>query len=182
MDMSALLLQMCAGNPGAMALLQRMQSGERPDLRKLVEEMSGDNPNARLIAEQLRRQEEQERERAATVIDIEAAPAGPAPALGDESAVEALAQLRGQMESLFAEMSGLRTRLEDLAWALGACPLCWGEDADCRSCRGRGRPGFRFPEPDLFTAYVVPAVRLWRMQRTQSTKTAQPRPTVDQQL
>ncbi len=45
-----------------------------------------------------------------------------------------------------------------LAAALGAC-VCWGEDAGCPECGGKGSAGWVPPDPELFAEYVVPAVR-----------------------
>lgn len=44
-----------------------------------------------------------------------------------------------------------------LASALGACD-CWGEDARCPVCHGKGRPGWTLPEKPFFDYYVRPAV------------------------
>lgn len=46
-----------------------------------------------------------------------------------------------------------------LARALGACPVCVGGDAGCPVCAGSGTPGWAVPDPDLFAAYVAPALR-----------------------
>ena len=46
-----------------------------------------------------------------------------------------------------------------LARALGACPVCVGGDAGCPVCGGSGVPGWAVPDPDLFAAYVAPALR-----------------------
>jgi hypothetical protein len=44
-----------------------------------------------------------------------------------------------------------------LAAALGACE-CWGLQADCDLCRGRGSAGWIEPEPELFDEFVRPAI------------------------
>ncbi|MEN2786467.1 hypothetical protein ACFOKI_05630 [Sphingomonas qilianensis] len=49
-----------------------------------------------------------------------------------------------------------QARLADLAAALGACGLCWGEDDRCPSCRGRGRPGMVRPDPELRATLLGP--------------------------
>jgi hypothetical protein len=56
------------------------------------------------------------------------------------------------------ELTDLREANDTLASALGACPICWGGDRHCEVCRGRGRPGYRVPEPALFNELVVPAI------------------------
>jgi hypothetical protein len=71
-----------------------------------------------------------------------------------------ITELRRVADDLSAEAAGLRTSLDTVAAALGACPGCWGEDPACRWCRGRGRPGSMPPDPDAFELLVLPAVRL----------------------
>jgi hypothetical protein len=44
-----------------------------------------------------------------------------------------------------------------LAAALGACE-CWGLQADCGLCQGRGSAGWIQPEADLFDEFVRPAI------------------------
>lgn len=68
---------------------------------------------------------------------------------------EALARSEARLEKLgalnrrlAAELESAYERVADAAAMVGACGLCWGEDARCRSCRGRGKPG-------LFAARVV---------------------------
>jgi hypothetical protein len=46
-----------------------------------------------------------------------------------------------------------------LAAAVGACPACLGDDPGCAHCHGAGAPGWRLPELEQFTRFVVPAVR-----------------------
>lgn len=55
--------------------------------------------------------------------------------------------------------SPVADRLMDVARALGACTLCLGETPDCPACGGAGTPGWSVPEPQLFEALVVPALR-----------------------
>jgi hypothetical protein len=45
-------------------------------------------------------------------------------------------------ERLAARLEAARERLADAAASFGACGLCWGEEPRCRSCRGRGKPGW----------------------------------------
>lgn len=49
--------------------------------------------------------------------------------------------------------------VERLAAALGACPRCFGERADCRVCAGRGHPGWLEPDVELFVQWVIPTIR-----------------------
>lgn len=57
-----------------------------------------------------------------------------------------------------AERDELRRRNAVLAAALGACELCWGDDATCPSCGGNGAPGGSAVDAELFARYVRPAV------------------------
>ncbi|MGW5192749.1 hypothetical protein ACWEOO_26130 [Kribbella sp. NPDC004138] len=69
-------------------------------------------------------------------------------------------ELRTHFEDITAALNALRDQLARVAGALGACPACFGDDAGCQWCRGRGRPGFMPPEPESFAEIVLPAVRL----------------------
>jgi hypothetical protein len=60
-----------------------------------------------------------------------------------------IASMKRQGQRLYAAHQEASGRLADLAAALGACGLCWGEDDDCPSCRGRGYPGAMRPDPLL---------------------------------
>jgi hypothetical protein len=57
-------------------------------------------------------------------------------------------KLQRVARQLMAELDAAQERLADVAAVVGACGLCWGEDAQCRSCRGRGKPGLFAPAPD----------------------------------
>ncbi len=57
--------------------------------------------------------------------------------------------MKHQGRRLYAAHRQAIERLADLAAALGACGLCWGEDDGCPSCRGRGHPGAMRPDPKL---------------------------------
>ncbi|GBF07825.1 hypothetical protein DAERI_180016 [Deinococcus aerius] len=70
-----------------------------------------------------------------------------------------LERLRFRLETLEGGLATAQARLDDLALALGACPNCWGEDPECRLCRGRGQPGFLRPEAAAFRRLVVPALK-----------------------
>lgn len=50
-------------------------------------------------------------------------------------------RLQRIVHRLAHELRASQERLADLAAAFGACGLCWGEDAHCPGCRGRGQPG-----------------------------------------
>jgi hypothetical protein len=70
-----------------------------------------------------------------------------------ESRIEAM---RRDGRRLYSAHQACRERLGDLAAALGACGLCWGEDGRCPSCRGRGRPGMMRPDLDLRARLLGP--------------------------
>jgi len=57
--------------------------------------------------------------------------------------------MKRQARRLFEAHRGASEKLAELAAALGACGLCWGEDELCPSCRGRGRPGMVRPDLEL---------------------------------
>ena len=67
-----------------------------------------------------------------------------------------------RLAELTAEVEVLRAQVRECAAALGACPRCWGQDAECFFCWGRGTPGFADPEPESFRVLVLPAVQALR--------------------
>jgi hypothetical protein len=91
--------------------------------------------------------------------------------------LEAVDELHGQVQSLQAEIKTLRERNDLLASTIGACCLCWGQDPNCRACRGRGKPGYAIPDEALFGEFVLPAMRVLRAQKVKTNRTAEtPRP------
>jgi uncharacterized membrane protein YccC len=70
----------------------------------------------------------------------------------------AIADLSETAQKLFDEREQARARLETLAAALGACPVCFGENLLCETCHGAGRPGARAPASQEFRTYILPAV------------------------
>ncbi|MGL4964881.1 MAG: hypothetical protein ACRC67_26890 [Inquilinus sp.] len=75
-----------------------------------------------------------------------------------EEQAAAVADLAATAKRLFEERTACSQRLEDLAAALGACPVCFGDDLLCDTCHGAGRPGARAPGAAEFARYVMPAV------------------------
>ncbi|MEJ7599010.1 MAG: hypothetical protein WKG01_13970 [Kofleriaceae bacterium] len=67
-------------------------------------------------------------------------------------------RIRATIQEMREELVELHQRNEDLADALGACPVCWGRVRHCEECRGRGRPGWQKPDPQLFDELVAPAI------------------------
>ena len=57
------------------------------------------------------------------------------------------------------ELADLREVNDTCAGAVGACSVCWGGDARCPVCAGRGRAGFAMPDLALFKELVAPAIR-----------------------
>lgn len=131
-------------------LLSHLAAGTAPEglsVADLVERSLGDDPVATTIAAGLR-----QREAAAAAADGEPE-AGP----GLDAAADP--EMADLLERLYAELEERRRREAALADALGACGRCFGEDGLCPSCRGRGRPGGRRPDPLLFEELVKPALR-----------------------
>ena len=118
----------------------------------LIEQAVGDDPLASQVLAVLRRRQA-----------AQAMPASEADFAGAEnSAAVNDAGVADVLTRLYAEVEALRNTSEVLADALGACSRCWGQDAACARCRGRGRPGGRAPDPALFAEYVLPALRRQR--------------------
>lgn len=67
------------------------------------------------------------------------------------AAMQRVAQVQRMIESMTA-------RNTFVAGALGACD-CWGTDAGCERCGGRGAPGAYDPEPAAFELIVLPLLR-----------------------
>ncbi|MGG6270335.1 hypothetical protein ACQ4M3_36370 [Leptolyngbya sp. AN03gr2] len=68
-------------------------------------------------------------------------------------------RMQRTIEEMQWQLEELETQNDQLAAALGACYLCWGQDADCPECRGRGKPGSILPERSMFRKWILPAVR-----------------------
>lgn len=110
-----------------------------------------------------------------------ASPAGEAATEAQESRHEERArrehangarEIRETMRDLYAEVEALRRRNDELAAAVGACFLCFGEDLKCEECGGLGAPGARAPEPAAYRKFVLPAVR--RAQQSVNRKYGDP--------
>lgn len=181
MNASALLDMLSArvaaqDNTPAMEMLSRLrEGGPQPTAQELIEQIQQTNPMLGLLAQQMA-------QRAAArppadVIDVE-------PSDGDAAAEDAAraaadaAELSERAERLTAELQWLRERLDLLADALGACGVCWGEDAHCRACHGRGGPGYALPDETLFDELVGPAVRMLRANQARVPARAATSPTV----
>jgi len=180
--MNQLLMQMLAArggaaNPMVADLLARMNStgpGGCPNVEELLAQQAATNPMAAMLAKQFAAQKAA---RAAIdesrVIDMEATPTTAeveeaAAAAAMDARSRELDELREKTSALLTELELLRHRNDSLAAAVGACCLCWGQSIDCRSCRGRGGPGFCIPDESLFEEFVLPAVRTLRAQKAKN--------------
>ena len=68
-------------------------------------------------------------------------------------------RVRRIVRQMYSELDELQERNDVLSAALGACPICLGENPTCPACQGKGLPGFKDPDPELFNTLVAPAVR-----------------------
>lgn len=67
-------------------------------------------------------------------------------------------EIKRKILRLQEEHRNLSERNNNIAEALGACRLCWGEDSSCDFCRGRGSPGFFPLDEELFEYYITPVL------------------------
>lgn len=68
-------------------------------------------------------------------------------------------QLASDARVLKADFDDALDELDDLARALGACHICWGENKHCEKCRGKGRSGHFIPDERLFRTLIMPALK-----------------------
>ena len=143
---SMLLESYASGTPGGVGVEQ------------LLAQMGESDPRVSLVSKYLasRREAEEAEAEETAAHEAEAAAA-------EVEKQAALRSLQRMARSMYAELEELRGRNDMLAAALGACYLCWGDNATCEVCGGAGVPGAAPPDAELFAALVVPAAR--RMQR-----------------
>lgn len=123
--------------PSDEALLEELEGQLDPTTRLLFQHLSRQRAEQEDELEQERRNRRQERARRA-------------------------ARVQRLIRDLRDEIEDLKAAQEDLAAALGACGACLGSEPECDECEGQGRPGTSAPDPVLFEALVVPAVRRHR--------------------
>lgn len=76
-----------------------------------------------------------------------------------------LRQLYKINKQLAENLTHFQNFQDDMAHALGACPLCWGADNNCKVCRGRGVSGSMDSDPILFEELILPAINRRKTQR-----------------
>ena len=79
-----------------------------------------------------------------------------------QAEAQALEELRAENARLKELNQTLLAHSDFLAAAVGACPQCWGEDAECGECGGRGEPGAYVPERICFEEVVRPVLNRMR--------------------
>jgi hypothetical protein len=183
MGMNTLLLQMITAraggaNPALAEILGRFNSGDpsAQDPQELFAQLGSGNPLLSALGKHF---VAGQNNGSAQVIDVESeADRGQATGHDDESqeenSSEVANELREDLRKLSAELKVLRDRNDLLAAALGACCLCWGQDPDCRFCRGRGRPGFAAPDEAHIGEFVLPAIHMLRVQRAKNNRSSPP--------
>jgi hypothetical protein len=191
---SNLLLQLIAartgnGNGGVAEILARVRGidGGTPahDPRQLLALLGNNNPLVSALSKQFTETQANGsvHQLAAqftppepeAVIDVEPAPEGHKQISSSGSGVhgegcENADELKNQIQNLQAEVKTLRDRCDRLASTVGACCLCWGQDPECRACRGRGKPGYAIPDESLFGEFVLPAMRVLRAQKAKPNR------------
>lgn len=89
---------------------------------------------------------------------------------------EELERLRVENEHLKALNRTLLAHSDFLASAVGACPECWGEDAECPQCGGCGGPGAFVPQRVSFDEIVRPVLNRVRQRLAAQRRRATPAP------
>lgn len=173
--MTAALLELLSAraneqqNGPVLEMLARLRDGgPMPNTTDLLAQLGNTNPMFALLAQQFMTRAPSTPRAVIDATPIEAEPDAEAADEQDSvpsgQSIEVL-ELRERVTMLTRDAQALGQRLGQLAEALGACGLCWGEDPECRACRGRGRPGYALPDESLFEELVLPAVRVLRAQR-----------------
>jgi hypothetical protein len=136
-DLRSILMEMLAANVGGRPM---------PDLKAALIKQMGENSSELTLSSVLEKLVAQSSQR------LSESGRSPGPEEGTPKMRWLLGAAREQLELLQA-------RHDELASALGACILCWGEDAVCKECGGRGRPGWSKPDAVAFALWVEPAVK-----------------------
>jgi hypothetical protein len=180
--MNPLLLQILAtranGNPALAELLARVQTSSGTDssvdIRELLLKQTEGNPLLALFSKRCA-EPPVSLSSAPTVIDVEPTPQKQrAGQMAGDAAAASAGDVGEAAESLTLALNVLQQRNDLLAAALGACCSCWGQDPQCRLCRGRGRPGFAIPDEQLFREFVLPSIQMLRAQKAASSVSSPP--------
>jgi hypothetical protein len=157
-DLNSILHSMVA-NPGQGITAAATQA--------LLSQFSDDDPTMNLLATYLAQrdtstQREEESEETTANETAECAAELERARERSEQSAAAVRELRDRIEELFAELEVLRERNDALAYALGACALCWGSDVECPICGGAGQPGFTAPDQRSFKQLLAPVLNRFR--------------------
>lgn len=119
-------------------------SGAAFDPAQVLQDLAGDDPRMAMLLQMMQRQrgeasnDDRSDERDELIAELSERL---------DAAEARLTKMTRIARGLQEARAGLQTRLGYLAAALGACGLCWGEDAECPGCRGRGTVGMVRPDP-----------------------------------
>jgi len=146
-----------AGAAGSAAAASAGTGDPLSMLRAQFAAQAADNPGLAMLL-QFMQQGAAARSAAAEVVDERTErPESPQRLSDDEIAT----LVRGS-EAQSLEIEALRTRNDMIAAALGACHVCFGEDAWCLNCGGAGKAGSVRPEPVAYARFVKPLLRRLR--------------------
>jgi hypothetical protein len=142
------------------AVLSGALDGSRPvDFFSMLKTQleSQPNPKAAMVLRLLEQRRQHEAAAFERLQQEAAAESVEAEAQSSAAAQADLENVQQVVQTIYAELETLRARSAALAAAVGACPICFGEDPRCATCGGLGAPGSRRPEPAAFRQYVLPA-------------------------
>ncbi len=190
MSMNSLLFQMIAARAGTssnptIAEMLALLTGSpgvnpSPDPQQLLAQLGGGNSLLSALGKHFAEMQTNGSTHAnAPIIDVEPDPEHAqaidlSNELPGETSSNGVNELREDVKNLSAELKVLRERNDLLAATLGACCLCWGQDPECRFCRGRGRPGFTMPDEAHIGEFVLPAIQMLRAQRAKISGSSPP--------
>ena len=157
-------------------MLNMLANKGKVDPAELIANMENVDPNTLLLLQNLIKQREQVSEEDDIDKEVYLEEGGLEEQQTQDKDTKHLVQLAREM---YRELSGLRRRNDELADALGACYLCWGEDKSCSECHGRGQPGFAAPDREMFQYYVKPVII--RLKKLHNKEVRQDRQELQQQ-
>lgn len=145
-DMNQVLLNLLMGGQGGQANVEELlndNSDLDPMTRMLMSQALSGNSTADEEIEDDRDPEDDRQSRRRTLDRLRAR----------------FERMQQQIEEMQWQLEEMETQNDTLAAALGACYLCWGQDAHCPVCRGNGKPGSTPPDLSLFRHWILPAIR-----------------------